>query len=337
MKWLTLMAGSGAIPPHIVSALKEQPARSGQYNWFQLFAGDIGTFGSFKDKLHEYDIVQINLSPVDMVIVPEVRRILGENSKTKLVLNNDYVCEYWGKWELDPYLYDNVQRMGDMVFSTEKHQVSNMIDGTFVIPHPTRTEQLKCMGIDSETKVNSSVGFIFHWWVGETYLPNRTLKKLEQKGYFKHIKMFSYNKQWDTMKRYKGHMFADYNTIPNMPFPDYAEEVMKTEIIFDPNPYHTYGRNGVEAACWKIPVIGSNRVFSYNKLFPELTIDPFDYHDIEKKFDIVLEDKERLKKILDKAYDDVEYFNYENSKKRFMDAYNTAISKGGHKWYKTQI
>jgi hypothetical protein len=37
--------------------------------------------------------------------------------------------------------------------------------------------------------------------------------------------------------------------------------------------------------------------------------------------------------ILDRAYEAVEYFNYKNSKERFMAALEEATTRGGHEWY----
>jgi hypothetical protein len=68
-------------------------------------------------------------------------------------------------------------------------------------------------------------------------------------------------------------------------------------------------------------------------LFPELTCDPYDFNATMDCFDIVFNQPEKLKGILDRAYEKVEYFNYENSRKRFLDALKIAVERGGHTWY----
>lgn len=132
MKFTHVM-GSNSIPSYIKECLEEQPARSGMYNWIFVFNGEINTYSGIKGRLHEYDVIQTNMSPKDFQTVISIREELTRtgNTKTKLVINNDYVCECWTKWGLDPRFYDSVQRMGDMVFGTEPHQVSNMINGAF--------------------------------------------------------------------------------------------------------------------------------------------------------------------------------------------------------------
>jgi len=215
-----------------------------------------------------------------------------------------------------------------MVFGTEPHQVSNMVNGAFCMPHPTNTKWLKRMASDVKS---DSIGYIFHWWEGGTYLPYRTLEKVKEKFGVKKSHIYGYKPKYDQMNKAVNMMWEKIMGLDD--FPNYAQNVMGERCIYDPNPYHTYGRNGVEAACWGVPVVGSNRVFSYSKLFPELSCDPFDFNATMELFDIVFNQPEKLKKIMDRAYEEVEYFNYENSRKRFLEALKIAVDRGGWQWY----
>lgn len=322
--------GAVEIPSYIKDCLSEQPARSGMYNWIFAFKGEVNTWKSIKHKLHEYDVVQINMSPLDFQTVIEIREELTKtnNTHTKLVINNDYVCECWSEWGTMPAYYDSVQKLGDMVFGTEPHQVSNMVNGAFCIPHPTNTEWLKRQTTDTKS---DSIGYVFHWWEGGTYLPYRTCEKVKAKFNIAKSHVYGYKPQHDKMQRFLGLTWD--KQMPLDDFPNYAERIMGERVVYDPNPYHTYGRNGVELACWGTPVVGSNRVFSYQKLFPELCCDPFDFNATMKCFDIVFNQPEKMKEIMAKAYEEVEWFNYENSKKRFLEALDIAVKRGGHKWY----
>jgi len=323
----------GGIPPHVKEALNEQPARSGMYNWIFVHKGQINTFESVKDNLEQFDQVQVNMTPVDMPIIPEIRRRL-RNSSTKLILNNDYVPECWHRWGIDPYKYDNIQRMGDMVFSTEPHQVSNMIDGTFTIPHPTNTKYIKRLGTDFNFGPKS-VGYLSHWWNGDSYIASRMLKKMQEQLKLGKTTCYAWKKDYDKMAQYNNFMFD--RTAGLMDFPDYMQKLQGESIIYDPCPYHTYGRNGVEMACVGKPVIGSNRVWSYNKLMPELTVDPYDFNDTKRVFKMVLEQPDKVKEILARAKKEVEWFNYDNSRKRWNEACEVAFERGGTKWYQDQI
>jgi len=328
--------GGNTIPDNIKRCLEEQPARSGMYNWIFAHKGEINTFHDIKDRLDDFDQIQVNMSPKDMVFIPELRRRL-KGSSTKLIINNDYVCEYWGKWGLDPYKYDQIQRMGDMVFSTEPNQVSNMIDGTFVIPHPSNTKYLKKLG--SAHKPTDSMGFIYHWWAPDgKHLGARTINKFIAKHGerydIKNSTIYGWNQLGDDrMAQHTDIMFDKVS--PLQAFPDFAQKIQGERVVYDPNPYHTYGRNGVELACFKRPVVGSNRVLSYNKLFPELTINPMDHNDAVGKFKIALgRDSER---ICEQAYKDVEQFNYANSLKKWNSATDIAFDRGGVEWNEKQM
>jgi hypothetical protein len=284
-------------------------------------------FEQVKDDLENYDVVQVNMSPMDMTIIPEIRRRL-KSSSTQLVLNNDYVCEYWGKFGIDPYYYDMLQRMGDMVFGTEKHQVSNMINGSFCLPHPTNTKVLKRLGSDHES---DSIGFLYHWWAGETYLPNRVCEIAKKKFDIKKSRVYGYDPKYDNTEKFQKIMFDE--KLPLMRFPQFAQMIQGERIVYDPNPCHTYGRNGVELACFRKPVVGSDRVQSYNKLFKPLTCDPFDTTKTLEIMDKVVRDTEEVQKAIDEAYKNVEYYNYRNAKKRFMEALEISKQRGGSAWY----
>jgi len=330
MKFAIVLPGK-SIPPHIVDCLKEQPARSGFYNWLFAFKGEIKTWETIKDNLEEYDVLQVNMSPVDMMLVPEIRRKLGRSSSTKLVLNNDYVCEYWDNWRIDPFRYEQIQREGDMVFGTEKHQVSQMIKGSFCMPHPSNTKILKRFGVDPLSKKNS-IGVICHWWAQSNLHAYNTARWVKEEYGLDEINAYGYSKK-EPMERYSGVM---YNNIYDlMDFPSFLTMIQQEKILYDPNPFHTYGRNGVEAACLKMPVVGSDRVFSYSKLFPSLVCDPYDRCATMSKFKLAMDEK-KVGDWLDFAYQEVEYFNYENSKARYMTALEESERRGGYEWYQKQ-
>jgi len=328
-----------AIPPHIVDCLNEQPARSGMYNWLFVHKGEINAWEQIKHRAHEYDILQVNMAPVDMPLVHEIRRVLDQtNCKTKLVLNNDYVCEYWSKWGLDPTRYRQIQRCGDMVFGTERHQTSHMIKGAFTIPHATNIEVLQRLGFD-RSKAQDSVAYIYHWWNPETYLAHLTLEAVKRKLGVKKSRIVGYSPKNlrsapDLMEQFTKGMFDEVT--PTMRFPDYMDLAQKQRCLFDPNACHTYGRNGVEAACLGIPLVGSDRVFSNKMLFPDLVCDPYDHHATMARFKIVFDGGKRMKEIMAQAREKVEYFNYDNSRERYLEALDMAVKRGGVDWYKKQ-
>jgi hypothetical protein len=320
------------ITPDIVSAMEEEPKRSGMYNWFMAFGGDMYPLKEITDDMWaNYDVVQINMSPVDIPLIRKARKKLDEFAPdTMLVLNNDYVCEAWDiAFGIEPGYYDEVQKMGDLVFSTEPTQVSNMIDGTFVLPHPTRVEHLKTIRAPEQT---NDLGIPFHWWSGDTYIPSRTANKIKDKFGLDKTKLFAYvKKERDRMVKWHKTMWDE--TVGGMNYCDYAQEIASCKLIYEPCNMHTYGRNTVETACYRVPVIGSDRVYSMKMLYPFTICDPYDTKTMMELAEKVLTDDAFRKKVIDYAYEKVEYFNYENSKKRFLDALKIAKDRGGRAWY----
>jgi len=90
-KWLMLTH-------HIHKALLENEdcLRTGLYSWIPVFDGNVKHFKeTSKQEIRDADIIHINMSGQDIHLVGEVRDILGNDSKTKIVVNNDYTVELW--------------------------------------------------------------------------------------------------------------------------------------------------------------------------------------------------------------------------------------------------
>jgi hypothetical protein len=315
------------IPPHIVECLNESPSRSGFYNWLLAFKGDIMTWDSVEDDLEKYDVVHVNMSPVDMTIVPEIRRKLKDSS-TMLVLNNDHVCEYWQNWNLDPFRYNQIQRLGDMVFGTEENQVSHMIDGAFCMPHPTNTRALKRFSVLDEHKRNGA-GLIYHWWNPQTHLAYLALEKARKALGLETTAVYGYKSSHDPSKQWVQTLFDEVHEMTD--FPKFIQKVGQERFIYDPNGYHTYGRNGVEAACIGLPVIGSNRVGSYKRLFPEMVCDPYNADQTRVLME-ALKNEEWVQEQLDYAHQEVDYYSWEKSKERFIKNLEVCEDRGGYLW-----
>jgi len=320
-----------AISPSIQNAMEEIPKRSGMYNWMFAFQGEMKPYQFVEDKdWCEFDVVHVNMSPIDAAIIPKIRRKLDKFAPdTMFVLNNDYVAETWNMaFKMYPDYYDEMQRNADMLFGTEPHQVSNMLNGAFVMPHPTRVEHLKKIRAPEKKNV---LGTMFHWWCGKTYIPSRNATLMKKKFGFDSRRLYAYfMSEKDEMSRWAKMMWDE--RIGGKNFPEYAESIASTRLIYEPCPFHTYGRNTVETACYKVPVVGSDRVYSMKKLYPDACCDPYDSKSTMEIATQLMEDDSFRKKVVKQAFEKVEYFNYENSKKRFMEALKESKDQGGRKW-----
>jgi len=307
------------------SAMKEYPRRSGMYNWLYVFQGDMKPYDEVDD-FEKYDVVQLNMSPVDCIMIPEIKRKIPESSSTMLVLNNDYVAESWGALNWHPKEYENYQRMGDMVFGTEPHQTSCMIDGAYTIPHPTNIKRLKKVGVKSYYPEDNKVGFMYHWWEHKTYPSSLLGFKLKEK-YGIRTRIYAYDGKQDESARWAKVMFDEH--IPGLDYPDYVNHLLSNKFLVELSSCHTYGRNSVDTAALGIPTMGTDRVYSMAKCFPNMVADPFDFKSQMSVADKIMKGGKWLDEQMSIASDACEYFNYDNSKKRFLDALDESRKRLG--------
>jgi len=299
------------------SALEEVPKRSGMYNWMFLFKGEMVPFNELtKDYIEKFDVVQVNLSPVDQILVQEVRDKIGDNSSTLLIANNDYIAEAWGSWGSHPIYYQQVQKIPDAVFGTEPYQTSQLRDDAYCIPHPTQTKVLKHIGND-DVDDRPSVATLYHWWEGRSYTQSALLNRLKKKYPKLWTRLYAYTPQNDSCKRWQKVMFDEQMSL--MKYPDFIRSLQRNRFMYENCHYHTYGRTSVDTACLRIPSVGTDRVFSMKYCFPNMVSDPMDATKQLKIMDKVLQGGEWLDEQMDYAYEKVEYFNYKNSKERYMN------------------
>jgi len=295
------------------SCLEEVPRRGGFFNWMFLFKGEIRTYDDMlgDNAFEKYDVIHVNGAPSDQILVPEIRKKIGK-SDTKIVFNNDHVCEVWEGWRNSFLPYLQAQEQADMVFGTEPYQVSNMIDRAVVMPHPHWIHMLKRMG---RPEIEPSIGFLYHWWESKSYLPAIWSYKLKDAGINHKSKLFAHlpkNDQNAAIRQCYDELHPGYD------YPTFMEKFMANKFVVDYCGYHTYGRSSVDMAAVGVPMIGSDRIESMRRCFPDLAIDPCDgkeFHRLAKK---LWTDTEFYQKVQDYASEACEYYNYKNSKIRFL-------------------
>jgi len=294
-------------------ALDEVPRRGGYYNWLFLHKGEMLPFSQDID-FEKYDVVSMNMSPVDQVLVPQVRAKIPKSSSTLLILNNDYVAEAWTTWGTHPIHYENIQALGDVCYSTEPHQVSLMREGTYTIPHPHWIKTLKHLNVQWNHSSNN-IGAIYHWWSGKSYIESLLFYKLQRKYPKLWSRLYAYYGK-DEMRRWQKVLFNEQMKL--LPYPEYLRSLATNKFLLENCRYHTYGRNTVDTAALGIPSVGSDRVFSMKLCWPEMCCDPIDGKKMMEIMEKVIKGGSWLDKQLDYAYEACEHFNYQNSRERYM-------------------
>ena len=299
-------------------AVQESPRRSGMYNWMYVHKGEMRAVDEMqKEDFEKYDVVQVNLSPVDQIIVPRIRRMLGNNSNTKLILNNDYVCEAWDGWNIHPQQFLDVQKLGDGLFGTEPYQTSNLIDGAFNMPHPTWTKSLKRYGRTAPGS-RIKIGVMFHHWEKKHFLSASNIYQLrDELRKPVEAKLYGYmGPEFDLNARWVKSMWT--KIMPMTDFPSFISDMSKNTMMYEPCTYHTYGRASVDSACIELPTVGSDRVGSMRRLWPNSCCDPTDGKKTRELMHKWLADKKWASEQLEFAYSNVDYYNYDNCRERYL-------------------
>jgi hypothetical protein len=101
----------------------------------------------------------------------------------------------------------------------------------------------------------------------------------------------------------------------------YMEWLSRCKLIISMADRNTPGRIQGEAAFFKIPVVGSNRLELQEELYPDLSFKPFEVEEATEAAQMVLDNYfDQTKIICEYAYDElVQNYDYAPSKKKFED------------------
>jgi hypothetical protein len=80
------------------------------------------------------------------------------------------------------------------------------------------------------------------------------------------------------------------------------------------------GRLQMEHACLSVPTVGGENIYMQRMLWPTLTTLPYDVKAQRLQLKMLLDNPETYRKVCDYAYDAVEHWGLEESKKRLLAA-----------------
>ena len=301
--------------------LEEEIARTGLYQWINVFRGDIRYPRDVID-YSDYDIVQINMSAQDIHLVQDIREKIGDNSKTKIVMNNDYTTEMWGGTFEFPNIISREIQGADMLFGTEYFQTTALTELSgrkcYVVPHPADVRRLKSLPPIPKKDILST---IWRRYDDFYYLPCLATRNhgLTTQLIVLEVKKFR--------KTFLATTLFDY-VVAGTNYFDYCDQMRESKIVYDPFTFHSYSRATVDTAAMGVPVVGSNRTQSMNVCYPHTLVDPFDVTKARNLIRKLLDDEEFYKKVVDTALEKVEFYNHENSKERYLSALADALKIG---------
>lgn len=302
-------------------ALNEVPRRGGMFNWMFVHKGGqmLEMNSVTKEQLEKFDVVQVNLSPADQPLVRPLKEML-KGSSTTLIGNNDFVAECWSHWLQHCDEYQWVVKECDGWFGTEPYQTACLPEGAFCLSHPHDIKTLKHIGNDDLDERYINTGFLYHWWEGRGYIPALMFSRFKKKYPGDVItRIYGYTKSGDTYGKWTNVSYE--KLMPMMKYPDFLRSLMMNRFVLENSGYHTYGRTSVDTAAVGIPTLGSNRVLSMRKCFPNMSFDPMDVHNIESTMHKIIKGGSWLDEQMSIAHEECEYFNYDNSRERYTAMY----------------
>lgn len=298
--------------------LDEELARTGLYQWVNVFNGELKYPRDVVD-YSKYDIVQVNMSVQDIPLIADIKEQLGKDSKTKLVLNNDYTTETWGKTFPSPTTLAREVKDADMVFGTEYYQVTAMTEllnrKVYIIPHPADVKRLKSL---SEIPKKNIISTIWRRYDNFSYIPHFVVR-----NHGLTTQLIGFDKSLDG-RTYLTTTLYDY-VFQGTNYFDFCNQMRESIIVYDPFTFHSYNRAIVDCAALGVAVVGSNRTQAINVCYPYTKVDPYDVVGARKLIQQLLNDKDFYKKVVDYAKDMVEVYNHKNSMEKYLTALSESI------------
>jgi hypothetical protein len=305
------------ITNHIhLQLLDEELLRTGSYQWLNVFKGKIYPAHEILPTLKDgdFDIIRVNMSAQDINLINTIREKIGNNSKTKLVVNNDYTTEMWQSAFQYPETMRRELAGADMLFGTEYYQCTTLKELTgrdvYEIPHPAYVKRLKVL---SPKKNTDFISVVWHRYDKFSYIPYFAVRNHNCQ-----TRLIGFNPKEVNDYFVTEALYDDIAIGTN--YLDFCDQSLESKLVYDPFTYHSYGRTTVDTAALGVPVVGSNRVESIRRCYPHTCVDPYDTTKARELIYRILNDNKFKELVIETAQKEVEYYGWEQSKKRYLNA-----------------
>lgn len=302
----------------------------GLFQWTRAFAqfGKDGQMSGMikKHEMEKFDIVHTNWTPAHPGYPEAIRRELGENSSTKLLVNIDYAINHWN--HISPLVMMHQLSMADFIFSVESfgsERIARMLVNENMrklqyvptIPHPVDVESIKSTRKPTEERemlVTCQYHRYHNNWC-EYWYPLQWVLKTARAGDDERIYSELMNVEGEGTKYHD--MFNAARGRSD--YPSYIEALSHAMVNMDITPDYTYGRGIVDAAALGVPTIASNTIEAARRIWPELTVQYGDDGAIENLLLSLLSDNERYDSMQKRGFEKCEDYNLENSYNKMVE------------------
>lgn len=306
----------------------------GLFQWTRAFAqfGKDGQMSGMikKHEMEKFDVVHTNWTPAHPGYPEAIRRELGENSSTKLIVNVDYAINHWN--HISPLVLAHQLRQADFVFSVESFGADriarlmldeNINEGTYVrgyvpvIPHPIDVETVKTVRKPTEERemlITCQYHRYHNNWCEYWYPLQFTMKTARADGN-ERINTALMNVEGEGVKYHDMFNVARGRS----DYPSYMEALSHAMVNMDITPDYTYGRGIVDAAALGVPTIASNTIEAARRIWPELIVQYGDDAAVEHMIISLLGDNDRYDAMQLRGIEKCEDYNLENSYNKMVE------------------
>lgn len=316
IKYLLLTEGAAYFPE-----LLKPFERAGLYNWLKAFEGEVRLWGDITKRKHElqnYDIIHINSYGQDLGLAHTVSQYL--DGHPKLVVNMDLSINYFDKDMHFPNFIKDLLA-ADVLFSVEPTQV-NFINYVcramkrtkpghcVLMPHPVDIPMLIDKAfIDYNERMNA-VAIQYHKYDAHWSIPKILTEKLP-------------NNWLSAMLGYIGEPLPmeglRHMVMPYQEWDTYLSFLARCKIGFEYRTHKAASRFVMEAGALGIPVVTTKDSHMGQLIYPELCHEVGDYFSIRGSLDKLVTDEEYRLGLAREGLERLEEYNFENSKKKFME------------------
>lgn len=302
-------------PMIIEGNTQKDPMLSGLWLWHRSFdkygkKGDMRLIRR-KEDFEEYDIVHVNMTSGNFALPQRIREEL-KNSSTKFIMNVDFDVGSFGRNFSYPTILEKQLQYADLVFHVEPYG-ANILEYLLqkhvpAIPHPVDVDGLD--GYKKEEREPIIVD-VFHRYYPDITTPYWVIRDLPLRS----VLLGYMTKKLNTPALPMYDQYFGY-----VPFLEAMEIMSKAAFGLDLFHGYHYGRMVVEFAALAVPCVCSKTIDACNRLFPDLSVNPFDLKKANELFKKMIKDEEFHENIFKKAYYEAGYYSQKNSYLRMCKA-----------------
>ena len=317
MKYLLLTEGAAYFPE-----LLKPFERAGLYNWLKCLDGEVRLWGDIKKRPHElqnYDIIHINAYGQDLGLAHTISQYT--QGHPKIIINMDLSIDYFDKDMHFPLFIKDILA-ADVLFSVEPTQVNfiNYVASVMnrdkpkkwcaLMPHPIDIPMLIDRAfVDYDERMNA-VAFQYHKYDAHWSIPKILMEKLPDNWL---AAMLGYIGDPLPMEGLR-HM-----VMPYCEWELYIKFLSRCKIGFEYRTHKAASRFVMEAGALGIPVVTTKDSHMGQIIYPEICHDVEDFIGIRQSLERLINDEEWRLHMAREGLERLEPYNFENSKKRFME------------------